>query len=394
MEECFGVSDWADLDIMPDQNHTSPAYTSSRRRRPRCKRSTPAAAAPAKPNLPTASSPEPSTSAAVPAEPPTSSVAHAKPSSPPAVAEPSTPAAIVELCTPAAVIKLSVLEAARAEFPTFTVAVATYRASGTAPLFFLEQAREERRRCTVLNDLLSHLMDLPSLWKQKLKVLDQLKSWSQFSSLPLRSSCPTPPLLPSRRVGSTPFSGSSFDASASAEGRLLSQASTALHDVTASTVFGAQFDAKLQEPQPAAQLQEPQHTARPLDSQHAARPLDSQHAAKSLDSQHAARPLDSQHATRPLDSQLAAKPRDSQHAAKPQDSAKSPEPQHAAKLTELESAAAGSTEPQPVAAGPTEPHHDTEEPEGGLPPRPGPEHLLSFLWGVLLELRTHYSLTL
>ncbi|KAK5615046.1 hypothetical protein CRENBAI_006724 [Crenichthys baileyi] len=28
-----------------------------------------------------------------------------------------------------------------------------------------------------------------------------------------------------------------------------------------------------------------------------------------------------------------------------------------------------------------------EGPEGGLPPRPGPEHLLGFLWGVLTELR-------
>ncbi|MED6284814.1 hypothetical protein CHARACLAT_022817 [Characodon lateralis] len=35
-------------------------------------------------------------------------------------------------------------------------------------------------------------------------------------------------------------------------------------------------------------------------------------------------------------------------------------------------------------------HHDTEEPVVGLPSRPGPEHLLSFLWGVLLEILTDY----
>ncbi|KAK5615221.1 hypothetical protein CRENBAI_004237 [Crenichthys baileyi] len=216
----------------------------------------PAAATPAGLNLPAAASPEPSTSAA-------------------ASPEPSKPAAIT---------KLSVLEAARAEFPTFTVAVATYLASGTAPLFFLEQAKEEQKRCTVLNDLLSRLMDSPSLWKQKLKVLDQMKCWVMDSS----------------------------------------------DSVLVPTTAGS-LDSR--------------HAAKPLDSRHAAKPLDSQHAAKPLDSQHAAKSPEPQHAAKPLDSQHAAKSPEPQHAAKPLDSAKYPEAQHAAKLTEPQPAAAGSTEP-------------------------------------------------
>ncbi|KAK5598395.1 hypothetical protein CRENBAI_012273 [Crenichthys baileyi] len=71
-------------------------------------------------------------------------------------------------------------------------------------------------------------------------------------------------------------------------------------------------------------------------------------------------------------------------------------------LLEAVSAAAGPPEPQPAAAGPPEPQLaaagppepsdpsdprlTSEGPVGGLPPRPGPEHLLGFLWGVLKEL--------
>ncbi|MED6243695.1 hypothetical protein ATANTOWER_025353 [Ataeniobius toweri] len=45
MEECFSETDWAALDFGPSRNRSSPAHTSSKPRRPRCKRSTPAAAA-------------------------------------------------------------------------------------------------------------------------------------------------------------------------------------------------------------------------------------------------------------------------------------------------------------------------------------------------------------
>ncbi|MEQ2317055.1 hypothetical protein AMECASPLE_038838 [Ameca splendens] len=47
--ECFGVSDRAAMDIAPNRNRTSPTCSSSRRRHPRRKRSTPAAANPAEP---------------------------------------------------------------------------------------------------------------------------------------------------------------------------------------------------------------------------------------------------------------------------------------------------------------------------------------------------------
>ncbi|KAK5605913.1 hypothetical protein CRENBAI_003855 [Crenichthys baileyi] len=222
-----------------------------------------AAATPVGPNLPTAALPEPSTSAVASPEPSTSATAPAEPS------------------TPAAVIKLLVLEAARAEFPTFTVAVATYLASGTAPLFFLEQAREEQKRCTVLNDLLSHLMDSPSLWKQKLKVLDQLKcwvmAWGNFFQSPF-----TVEILGTER-------------------QRIIQENSSLDSILVPAAAGST---------------EPQHAAKPLDSEHAAKPLDSEHAAKPLDSEHAAKPLDSEHAAKPLDSEHAAKPLDSQHAAK------------------------------------------------------------------------------
>ncbi|KAK5598500.1 hypothetical protein CRENBAI_009494 [Crenichthys baileyi] len=60
-----------EMDIMPDRNHTFPAYSSSRRRRP-----------PAGPNLPTTALPEPSTSAVVPAEPSTSAAVPAGPPTP------------------------------------------------------------------------------------------------------------------------------------------------------------------------------------------------------------------------------------------------------------------------------------------------------------------------
>ncbi|KAK5622909.1 hypothetical protein CRENBAI_022710, partial [Crenichthys baileyi] len=41
---------------------------------------------------------------------------------------------------------------------------------------------------------------------------------------------------------------------------------------------------------------------------------------------------------------------------------------------------------EPVGGLPPLPHHVPEEPMGRLPPRPGPEHLLGFLWGVFMEL--------
>ncbi|KAK5623042.1 hypothetical protein CRENBAI_020805 [Crenichthys baileyi] len=49
------------------------------------------------------------------------------------------------------------------------------------------------------------------------------------------------------------------------------------------------------------------------------------------------------------------------------------------------SASAPEGSPQPAATG--LPCHVPEEPVGGLPPRPGPEHLLGFLWGVFTELQ-------
>ncbi|MEQ2247848.1 hypothetical protein ILYODFUR_013262 [Ilyodon furcidens] len=71
----------------------------------------------------------------------------------------------------------------------------------------------------------------------------------------------------------------------------------------------------------------------------------------------------------------------------------------AAGSSEPQPAAAGSSEPQPAAARlprhvpeepvgglPPWPRHVPEEPVGGLPPHPGPEHLLGFLWGLLMEL--------
>ncbi|KAK5603499.1 hypothetical protein CRENBAI_006147 [Crenichthys baileyi] len=67
MEECFSETDWAALDFGPSPNRSSPAHTSSKPRRPRCKCSTPAAAAPAELVTPTAASPQLSTAAA-PAE--------------------------------------------------------------------------------------------------------------------------------------------------------------------------------------------------------------------------------------------------------------------------------------------------------------------------------------
>ncbi|KAK5613801.1 hypothetical protein CRENBAI_015984 [Crenichthys baileyi] len=45
MEGCFGKTDWADMDFEPGRNRSSPARSSSKRRHPRRKRSTPAAAA-------------------------------------------------------------------------------------------------------------------------------------------------------------------------------------------------------------------------------------------------------------------------------------------------------------------------------------------------------------
>ncbi|KAK5620537.1 hypothetical protein CRENBAI_022527 [Crenichthys baileyi] len=127
-------------------------------------------------------------------------------------------------------------------------------------------------------------MDSPSLWKQKLKVLDQMKcwvmEWGNFFQSPF-----TVEVLETERQ------------------RIILKNSSS-DSVLVPT------------------------TAEPLDSQHAAKPLDSQHAAKPLDSQH------------------AAKSPEPQHAAKPLDSAKYPEPHHAAKLAEPQPAASGSTEPQ------------------------------------------------
>ncbi|KAK5605517.1 hypothetical protein CRENBAI_011049 [Crenichthys baileyi] len=314
----------------------SATSTSSHRRRSCRKHSIPAAATPIGLNLPTAASPEPSTSAAASPEPSTSAVAPAEPS------------------TPAAVIKLSVLEAARAEFPTFTVAVSTYLTSGTAHLFFLEQAREEQKRCTVLNDLLSRLMDSPSLWKQKLKVLGQLKCWimewgnffqstftveileTERQRIIQENSSSDSVLAPAAARSTEPHHAAKALDSQRAPKPLDSQhAAKPLDSQHAAKPLDSQHAAKPLDSQHAAKPLDSQHAAKPLDSQHATKPLDSQHAAKPLDSQHAAKPLDSQHATKPLDSQHAAKPLDSQHAAKPLDSqhaAKSPETQHAAKL--------------------------------------------------------------
>ncbi|KAK5612867.1 hypothetical protein CRENBAI_005317 [Crenichthys baileyi] len=83
--------------LIPGRKHSglppavSATYTSSHRCRPRRKHSIPAAATPAGLNLPTAASPEPSTSAAASPEPSTSAVAPA---------EPSTPAAVIRDCNP------------------------------------------------------------------------------------------------------------------------------------------------------------------------------------------------------------------------------------------------------------------------------------------------------
>ncbi|KAK5621977.1 hypothetical protein CRENBAI_013510 [Crenichthys baileyi] len=71
MEKCFSETEWAALDLGPSRNRSSPAYTSSKPRRPCCKRSTPAAAAP---------------TAAAPAELVTLTAASAEPSSPPPAA--------------------------------------------------------------------------------------------------------------------------------------------------------------------------------------------------------------------------------------------------------------------------------------------------------------------
>ncbi|KAK5618631.1 hypothetical protein CRENBAI_014875 [Crenichthys baileyi] len=51
------------------------------------------------------------------------------------------------------------------------------------------------------------------------------------------------------------------------------------------------------------------------------------------------------------------------------------------------SASASEGSPGSASASEGSPGHVPEEPVGGLPPRPGPEHLLGFLWGVFMELK-------
>ncbi|KAK5600894.1 hypothetical protein CRENBAI_007713 [Crenichthys baileyi] len=51
------------------------------------------------------------------------------------------------------------------------------------------------------------------------------------------------------------------------------------------------------------------------------------------------------------------------------------------------SASASEGSPGSASASEGSPGHFPEEPVGGLPPRPGPEHLLGFLWGVFMELK-------
>ncbi|KAK5612278.1 hypothetical protein CRENBAI_016266 [Crenichthys baileyi] len=51
------------------------------------------------------------------------------------------------------------------------------------------------------------------------------------------------------------------------------------------------------------------------------------------------------------------------------------------------SASASEGSPGSASASEGSPGHVLEEPVGGLPPRPGPEHLLGFLWGVFMELK-------
>ncbi|XP_047203009.1 uncharacterized protein LOC124856528 isoform X2 [Girardinichthys multiradiatus] len=75
MEECFSETGWAALDFGPSRNRSSPAHTSSKPRRPHCKRSTPAVAALAELVTPTAASTQL-----------TLTVVSAEPSSPPPAA--------------------------------------------------------------------------------------------------------------------------------------------------------------------------------------------------------------------------------------------------------------------------------------------------------------------
>ncbi|KAK5607838.1 hypothetical protein CRENBAI_010304 [Crenichthys baileyi] len=94
MEECFSETDWAALDFGPSRNRSSPAHTTSKPRSPRCKGSTPAAAAPAELVMPTAASLQLSAAAVLAklvtptaASPQlTLTVASAEPSSPPPAA--------------------------------------------------------------------------------------------------------------------------------------------------------------------------------------------------------------------------------------------------------------------------------------------------------------------
>ncbi|MED6236638.1 hypothetical protein ATANTOWER_012055 [Ataeniobius toweri] len=64
-------------------------------------------------------------------------------------------------------------------------------------------------------------------------------------------------------------------------------------------------------------------------------------------------------------------------------------PPDAASVSEgpVSSASASEGSPDSASASEGSPGHVPEEPVGGLPPRPGPEHLLSFLWVVFMELK-------
>ncbi|KAK5602991.1 hypothetical protein CRENBAI_017306 [Crenichthys baileyi] len=349
MEECFCVSDWAALDIMPDRNHTSPAYSSSRRRRPRRKRSTPAAAAPAEPNLPTAALPEPSTSAAVPAEPSTSAAAPAGPPTP-SVAR----------------TKPSPLPPATAGFPA---------GFSSCP------GRRHRRRAVTTEKVwvgASNLsMEGPStmasLWLSSLRFMGGYPAPSAGLQSSVRSPAPA-----CTQAGLETLKGNLMKSRCCKFVLHLMdnpQDLDFVHSVL-QTEFLAEgllgVPASLSAGGPLDPLLVAIRAAKPLDSQHAAKPLDSQHAAKPLDSQHAAKPLDSQRAAKPTEPQPAAagsaEPQPAAAgSAEPQPAAAgSAEPQPAAAgSAEPQPAAAGFTEPQPAAAGSTEPpSHVAEFPKG------------------------------
>ncbi|MEQ2243656.1 hypothetical protein ILYODFUR_009071, partial [Ilyodon furcidens] len=297
MEECFGETDWAAMDYVPDRNRTSPACSSSRRRHRRRKRSTPAAAAPAEPKLPTAASPEQ----------PTPAVAHAE---------------------------LSPLPPAAAEFPA---------GFSSCP------GRRHRRRAVATE-----------------------KVWVGASNFSMEG----PSAMASSRLSSE-FVGGHPAPSAGLQSLVRSPVPAW---VQASLEA---FKRKLMKSRCCKFVLHLMGHPQDLDLVHCV--LQAEFLAE--------RWLDGPvpvSAGGPFDPLLIAiKAAQSPKPSEPQPAAAgSTEPQPAAAgSTEPQPATAGSTVPQPAAAGSTEPRHVPEEPVGGLPPFPGPEHLLSFLWGVLTELK-------